>query len=137
MPLRSVVAVCLAAGIAGCTPRHLIDFSEWPEPTPVTLACGETYNVYDFTPRKRLVVESKIVRELFRGMGEPCKDFEKLRSATERFAKIARQHLESAYPGCTLGAAEVLSAGEYRFAYSCEEKPSDPPSKAKARRAGP
>lgn len=121
---------CLSvAGLnAGCTARHALDFSDWPEPVKVTLPCGETFNVYDFDPKRRLVIESGMVRELFRQSDE-CKDFEKLRTPGERLAHVARQHLGTAHPGCEVGQSRPLSASQYAFPYACGSSGKEPKRK--------
>ena len=123
-----ITAVCLAAGLMGCTWRHAVDFSDWPEPTEVALPCGETFKVYDFDPKRRLVVESGIARELFRS-SKDCKDFEQLRTPGERLAHVARQHLATAHPGCDVGQSQALSASQYAFPYTCGSTSEGPKRK--------
>ena len=106
--MRGGELIVLAWLLAGCTTTEMLDFSDRGEPATISIACGESYKVYNQQPERRLIVESRFGQEVMR---KPCADFDRHNDA-ERFAKVGAlsiaQALEKMQPGTGLFAGPVL-----------------------------
>ena len=102
----------------------MLDFSDRGEPATISIACGESYKVYNQQPERRLIVESRFGQEVMR--------------KPQRFAKVGALYIAQALEKCSLvpGSSQVLSWDTFRFAYRCEGDPEPPGAKPKKRGIG-
>ncbi len=132
--MRGGELIVLACLLAGCTTTEMLDFSDRGEPAAISIACGESYKVYNQQPERRLIVESRFGQEVMR---KPCADFDRHNDA-ERCAKVGALYIAQALEKCSLvpGSSQVLSWDKFRFAYRCEGDPEPPGAKPQKRGLG-